>query len=407
LGILLLTAHSSTLPLLKEASFTEYDDTDTGTDDEHTDLPETRSYSSGASSLIRHYMAFSNTLRANSAVGIVEPVRRETEGAPGSHPSPDAPRFPPGYFEKPDSSVLPEVHQTQAILAIIPAYNEELVIGTVVLRTRPHVDHVIVVDDGSTDKTGHVSELAGAEVIRIDKNSGKAHALMVGFARAREIGCNAVVLLDGDGQHDPEQIPDVVAPVLSGEADMVIGSRFMNTYNVVPSYRRVGQKTLDMATNFGSSFKSTDTQSGFRALSCKALKFLDFRSDDYNIESDMISHFSGKGLRITEVPITVLYDVPNKHKKNPVSHGADVLGHIIGLVGYRRPLLSFGIPGLLFLVGGLIFGSLAFAEYYITSKFSYIFSMICAVFLILGLLLMMTGLILNSLVQIVKMETGK
>lgn len=355
--------------------------------------------------MINHYRAFSMTLQANSAVGVVKPVIREAAVSPAFRPSTGMPLSHPDSYAKADPLNPTEFSLTQTILAIIPAFNEEITIGTVVLRTRAHVHKVIVIDDGSTDKTGHVARLAGAEVINIPKNSGKANALLTGLHLARDIGCSAVVLLDADGQHNPEEIPELLEPLLSKEADMVIGSRFMNTTSdSVPAYRRFGQKTLDVATNFHSSFKSTDTQSGFRALSCQALKFVDFESEGYNIETDMISHFSANGLRITEVPITAIYDVPHKSKKHPLSHGTDILGHIIGLVGYRRPLLSFGIPGLFFLVGGLIFGSLAFAEYYVTSKFSFILSMICAVFLILGLLLMMTGLILNSLVQIVRME---
>jgi glycosyltransferase involved in cell wall biosynthesis len=373
-------------------------------EDEQIHIPPNDLFSSCASTLINHYMAFSNTLRGEPDMLIREQMTGEVHGDPARGSKSGVSEGRLGHDIQQDFAKDTKTHQKSTILAVIPAFNEEIAIGTVVLITRAYVDHVIVVDDGSTDKTAHIADLAGAEVIRIKKNRGKAHALLVGLARAKESGCNAVVILDGDGQHKPEEIPNLLTPVLSKEADMVIGSRFLNINSAVPSYRRMGQKTLDYATNIESSYKSTDTQSGFRALSCYALKFLDFQSDDYNIESDMISHFSANGLRITEVPITVLYDVPHKSKKHPLSHGADVLGHLIGVIGYRRPLLSFGVPGIIFLIGGLIIGSIAFAEYYITSKFSFLFSMVCIVFLFVGLLLMTTGLILNSLVLIMKME---
>ena len=116
-------------------------------------------------------------------------------------------------------------------------------------------------------------------------------------------------------------------------------------------YRQIGQKILDIFTNMGAKTKVTDSQSGFRALSLKALDNLDFKSDGYNVESDMISHFSAQGLSIMEVPISVSYDVPNKHKKHPVTHGVGVLTRLITLVGYRRPLLLFGLPGGCFVIG--------------------------------------------------------
>lgn len=336
------------------------------------------------------------------------------------------------------------------VIALIPAFNEELAIGSVVLRTNQYVSKTIVVDDGSTDRTAEVAELAGAEVVRIPLNTGKAHAMMVGFERSRSYQPAAVVMLDGDGQHNPDEIPAVVAPVLKDATDLVIGSRFLDVNSKIPVYRQIGQKTLDFATNMssggkgnerngngngqgngngsrhghaamdspnqagiahasadGTPFRTSDSQSGFRAISRRALHHLDFYSDGYNIESDMLAHFMDRGLKISEIPITVNYDMANGHKKHPVSHGMDVLGHIVGLIGYKRPLISFGLPGIVTVILGLVSGSLAFAEYYQTSKFSYILSMVSVLFLILGLLLMTTALILNSLTQIVKMESGR
>ena len=286
-------------------------------------------------------------------------------------------------------------------VAIIPAYNEEIVIGSVVLKAKKYVDRVIVVDDGSTDKTAEVAELAGAEVIKLDRNYGKAHALMNGFERAKELNCSAVVMLDGDGQHDPDEIPAVVTLVLKGEADLVIGSRVLSG-NRVPKYRILGQKILDISTNLTSNYKTTDSQSGFRALSRRALENLDFESEGYSIESDMIVHFSSKGLTIKEVPISVRYEVPHKHKKNPFAHGLGVLSDLIGLIGYKRPLLSFGFAGFVLTIIGLASGFWAFSTYYITNKLPYGTSIASALFLILGLLLITSGLILNSLVQIMK-----
>jgi hypothetical protein len=183
---------------------------------------------------------------------------------------------------------------------------------------------------------------------------------------------------------------------------MVIGSRFLIQGNNIPRYRKLGQKTLDVATQMSSGYPSTDSQSGFRAISRKGLRCLDFISEGYNIESDMITHFLQKGLVISEVPITVKYGVHNGHKKNAFSHGYEVLSHLVGLLGYRRPLLTFGVPGALFTLLGVVAEIYTFSEYYRTAQFHYIvftggFSM-----LILGLLLATVGIILNSLVIIMK-----
>ena len=136
----------------------------------------------------------------------------------------------------------------------------------------------------------------------------------------------------------------------------------------------------------------------------EVLENLNFESEGFGIESDMISHISSKGFVIKEVPISAIYDVPNKHKKGPFFHGMGVLSNIIGLIGYKRPLLSFGIPGFVSVVIALVLGFVAFSEYYVTNKLPFGPSIGSASFLILGLVAIMAGLILNSLVQIMKIR---
>ena len=288
---------------------------------------------------------------------------------------------------------------------MIPAYNEGLVIGSVALQAKQHADRVIVIDDGSNDRTAAIARLADADVIEMPENGGKAKAMMAGFSRARDLGYNLVVTLDGDGQHDPAEIPAVAAPVLAGEADLAIGSRFLDIKADIPKYRIAGQKVLNSFTNIsvdGGDFVTTDSQSGFRALSRRALENLTFASEGYNIESDMIAHFAPLGLAMTEVPISVSYDVPNKHKMNPVSHGFGVLARIVGLIGYRRPLLSFGIPGVVVTLFGIGAEIYTFSEFYRTDQFHYIVFTGGFAALILGLMLVTSGLILNSLMMITK-----
>jgi len=288
------------------------------------------------------------------------------------------------------------------IVAVIPAYNEELTVGSVVLLTGRVAAKTLVVDDGSVDRTGEIASRAGAEVIRHDTNRGKARAVMTGLLKARDLNPSIVVLLDADGQNNPSEISRVIQPVLEGRADLVIGSRFIGSGSDVPGYRRLGQKIFDWAQNLGSGFKTTDSQSGFRALGPKALGHLDFSSEDYNIESDMVNYFSDKGLKIVEVPVSVRYDVPHRHKTHPLFHGAGLMSNVIGYVGYRRPLLSFGLSGIIFTTVGTVLGLWAFQIYDTTHKFPIAHSLMSALLIILGLLMIFSGLILNSLVLMVK-----
>ncbi len=241
------------------------------------------------------------------------------------------------------------------MVALVPAYNEEAVIAEVVSATLEQVPTVLVVDDGSTDATADLAAGAGAEVVRLEGNRGKAGAVMAGFAAALARGYDVVVMLDADGQHLPEEVPQVLAPVLAGEADLVVGSRFLEVRSEIPAYRILGQKTLNLVTALGAGVTLTDTQSGFRALGPAALARLDFASDGYSLESDMIAHFAACGLRIAEVPISCRYDVPNGHKKNAVLHGFEIVRAMSSAIVVRQRR-ALGLAGVPLLVTGSLFG---------------------------------------------------
>ena len=152
--------------------------------------------------------------------------------------------------------------EKQDILVLIPAYNEGLVIGSLILNVQQYADKVIVINDGSSDNTEEIAKLAGVEVLTLKENSGKARAMMVGFERAKELHYLATVMIDGDGQHNPSDIPKIAKPVLDGVADLVVGSRFLENAGVedIPSYRKIGQKVLNQATNVsGVAPKYTNT----------------------------------------------------------------------------------------------------------------------------------------------------
>jgi glycosyltransferase involved in cell wall biosynthesis len=287
------------------------------------------------------------------------------------------------------------------ISVIIPAFNEEVAIGSVVLGAKQFSDQVIVIDDGSTDRTARMAELAGAKVISLEKNSGKAHALMYGLKLPENDDCDVIVVMDGDGQHRSEDIISVIAPVLEREADLVIGSRYMGEGNDVPRYRQLGQGILNHLTNISSEVKISDSQSGLRALSFKAIENLDFASENYNIESDMIIHFANRGLTIKEVPISVRYDVPHGHKKNSITMGMGLFGNVVSTIGYKRPLIVFGIPGLILMLVGLGMGFFTMLEIHLFGTWA--IQLLTSVSIgLIGSAMCVSALILNSLVLLMK-----
>ncbi len=212
------------------------------------------------------------------------------------------------------------------VVAIIPAYNEEKALADVIGKTLEHVDEVIVVDDGSSDKTSEVAIEAGARVIKHSVNLGKGEALKSGFKAIDDD--SIIITIDGDGQHNPNEIPDLVRPIIEDGADLVNGSRYMNgPEENTPAYRRVGQKVLDIATNISAGTKVTDSQSGFRAFSSKSKNVFRFKDTGFGIESEMLVDAAEAGLKIVEVPITVRYDLDGS-TKDPITHGVGVLFNI-------------------------------------------------------------------------------
>ena len=192
------------------------------------------------------------------------------------------------YLNKKDSYVCKKDTTPQNITVILPAYNEEVSIGSIVLLTKNYADNVIVVDDGSSDRTAELAKKAGAEVIVHDVNKGKGGALKTGFAAAE--GADIIVTMDSDGQHNPADIPRLVEPILKGEADIVNGSRYLNGLGKnTPAYRRVGQTILDKVTNLNSGLKITDSQSGFRAFAASTKEIFRFTAQGMAIESEMLA----------------------------------------------------------------------------------------------------------------------
>ena len=210
------------------------------------------------------------------------------------------------------------------VVVTVPAYNEGQYISGVVRKAKGFTDEIAVVDDGSTDNTARAARLAGASVESHKVNKGYGAAIKSCFAVARKESADILVILDGDGQHDPDDIPSLVAPLLNGEADVVIGSRYLNRKNSIPRYRKLGISVINFICNLGARVKISDTQSGFRTYNRKAIEALSISEKGMGASTEIIVKLRRKGLRIKEVPVSCKYHA-NGSSMNPLIHGLSVV----------------------------------------------------------------------------------
>jgi glycosyltransferase involved in cell wall biosynthesis len=284
------------------------------------------------------------------------------------------------------------------ILAGLPMYNEEETIGTIVLQVSEHVDKVICVDDGSSDSCASIATRLGAEVIRHRFNRGYGGALKSIFHRAIELDVDVLVVLDADGQHAPEDISRLVQPIRDGDADVVIGSRFVEGGDGVsmPAYRKLGIKVITAASNLSSDLGINDTQSGFRAFSRLALQRLRFDSEGMELSLELLEDAKEKNLSVKEVPTIIRYDVPKGSSYTPVSHGFVVFIYALITLSQKKPLLVLGLPGVSLLLAGAAMGMQAVNQVSEYTQFT-VGAGLSAIWVgVLGLALIATGVVLQS-----------
>jgi glycosyltransferase involved in cell wall biosynthesis len=195
------------------------------------------------------------------------------------------------------------------VLAIIPAYNEEESLPALIAELRQTGCDCVIVNDASTDATDQVTRACGAAVLSLPVNLGIGGAVQTGFIYAVRNGYDAVVQVDGDGQHDPSQIPIILAPLIADKADCVIGSRYLPSKPDVgyrtPALRRIGMHFSTGILHLATALRVYDTTSGFRALNRRAFEFFatKYPVDHPEAESLLVLHQAG--FRTVEVPVTM------------------------------------------------------------------------------------------------------
>ena len=288
------------------------------------------------------------------------------------------------------------------IIIGIPAFNEEKNIASINTKLMNITDSIIVCIDGSSDLTSEIAEKMGAEVINHEKNLGYGAAIRSIFLKAKELDGDILVTFDADGQHRIEDIENVTAPIINQEAELVIGSRFLDdSEKEVPQYRKVGIKVITKITNASIKEKLTDSQSGFRAYSKKVVDELNPSELGMGISTEILIKASSKNFKIVEVPIKILYS-GDTSTHNPISHGSSVILSTIKYTSIEHPLKFYGIPSVIFFIIGLSFTYLSAQYYAEIGRLNTNLTIVAAGTVLIAVVLLITSILLYSLVSVVR-----
>lgn len=287
-------------------------------------------------------------------------------------------------------------------IACIPAYNEENTIADIIKRSLKFVDSVIVCDDGSNDSTLKQAENSGAIVIRHEKNSGKGAALKSLFEYSKKLDFKVLVTIDGDGQFLPEEIEKLTEPIIKNGFDIVVGNRFSNSKEM-PAYRKTGNKVFDKITKLASNLPIEDSQSGFRAYSYNAIQKISVHTSGFGIDSEILIDAVKKNLKITEQPVTVLYNTGFKTStKDPITHSSGVMSSLLQLIAISHPLRFLGIPGFALLIIGIIFSIIVISMFNEDRFFSIPTTLVAIGTFVTGLMLILMSVVLYSISIMIK-----
>ena len=211
--------------------------------------------------------------------------------------------------------------RTNKIYAVIPALNEDERIKDVIDKTKKYVNKVVVVDDGSIDNTFETAKKAGAITLKHIVNMGKGAALKTGCDFAIEDGADAIVVLDADAQHDPDEIPKFIKTLEEESLDIVFGCR--RSEKTMPLILRFGNWFINQTTKILFGMDMMDTQSGYRAFTADAYKKIRWEASDYSMESEMIANVGKKGLNYKEILIKTIYS--DKYKGTTIIDGIKIV----------------------------------------------------------------------------------
>ncbi len=210
-----------------------------------------------------------------------------------------------------------------------------------------------------------------------------------------------MITIDGDGQHNPEQIPLLIDAITAHSVDVAIGSRFLDDSTKASGYRKTGIKIITSASNYGTNFKVTDSQSGFRAYSKDAIDAIHPTEQGMSVSTEILLKISNKGLSLAEVPITISYD-GDTSEQNSISHGMSVLANTIKYVSIKHPLKFYGITGIIFVLAGLVTSGI-FLDAYLNQQVVFFGSLLASVLLfLLGAILCVTAIILFSMANLIR-----
>ena len=289
----------------------------------------------------------------------------------------------------------------------IPAFNEEKNIAKMIVKLKKIYDEIIVCNDGSADLTGEIAENLGAIVINHKQNLGYGAGINSIIKKSKEIGTDILVTFDADGQHKVEDVKKVIEPIKNGDADLVIGSRFLSkTKEKIPEYRKIGINIITKVTNAGLKKKITDSQSGFRAYSKDLISKLDISDMGMGISTEILIKTNSLGFRITEIPITILYEGKTS-TQNPISHGTSVLFSTIKYTSIEHPLKFYGIPSLIFFVIGLSFTFLSIDYYMEVGRINPNVTIVAAGTTAIAVILLVASVLFYSLANIVERNKSK
>ena len=284
----------------------------------------------------------------------------------------------------------------------IPAYNEEKNIAGIISSLQELDYLVIVCNDGSYDHTGKIAEKMGAIVVNHEKNIGYGAAIKSLFVKAKEIDSDVLVTFDGDGQHNVSEIKDVLTPLVSKKADIVIGSRFLGEgEDKIPKYRKFGIKAITKISSLSNNLDIKDAQSGFRGYNKKALNEINPTENGMGVSTEILIKASKKDLKIIEIPIIINYE-GNTSTHNPASHGISVIFSTMKFTALDHPLKFYGIPGVVLLLIGLFFIVWTLHEFSLHRTIITNIALIAVGTTMLGTVFLLTSIILYSMVTLIR-----